>query len=1273
MMRQVDEDIDEMPDSTARRNNPDSVKAARARIADSIQQARTQIADSIKQAREEKADNIATVRKQKTDSLAAVKKYRESRRYRDSVADIRSSKTKALGNRADSIKKAREYRTDSIANARKEKTDSIAAVKKYRESRRYRDSVAEARAAGRVQSTGADSLKQAREHRADSIAAARKHRTDSTAAARKYRESKHYRDSVADARAEKSNTIKTARQERMDSLKEARASIADSIATARKERTDSIKAVQKIRTDSLAAKKKYKESKRYADSVSVAKHDRLDSIRNAQKAQRDAVAAVRKQALDSAKESRKQAMDSVKTVRAKRLDSMKTVQKAKTDSLAKRKADKEKIAKTKEKKKMEASKLKIELKIKQKHEAWTNKSMLKKRWSPIRRVAQNSFTHYNYYYNANRKMDEAMVNMQRTRKENYDSLIGLYPFDPNRDSALLLADMDSIVRKVSVGIQIHDPRVKWSNDLYLLLGQAYYYKANYENASIAFRYIISTDEAAKKKNAKGGGQSSSAKSKDGPSILEEEKSNFLKHKSVHNEAILWLARTFTGAGQVENAESVLSLLETDTKLPNNLKGRLAVEKAFAYLADGNLPEASKQLTIVTDDNNLPNWLRLRAGFLNGQLQQDLGNYREAANNFEHVLTYYPKIEMDFYSRKYAAFNRLQAGDDVETAMRPLKKVLNDGKYLSYYDQVYFVLGKIAEKANKTDDAITYFTKSTRTPRATKKQKAISFSALGDVYYASSQYVGAKRAYDSAAKYMSSAPKDMAVLSGMQKNKGLTEVSGPINIIHDQDSLLELSTYSKREQLLAARHYIRLLEQQQKDSIFNAENAAPATTTVAAEADGAPKDNSWYFGNAILMQQGSMEFKRKWGNRPLVDNWRRAGSINTNSTGSGADEVEEAPAALADNGIPTEESLLARIPNTPQQKEQAAKNIQKAYMMLAKAYMKQLEDYNQAGKTLDTLDKRYPNHIYKEEELYVRYQLAIKQNQLDKAFTYSQELLNKYPNSQYAALVKPKQSESKQDALVGGKTVSAYFDETYALLMQHQYTEALMHVNVAKKEYGDSVYKKRFEVTEAMAFAGTGDYNMGDSLITKFLKSHPADSLTPWASTVKDYIKDMRTLGKPSWYKELPPGQTTTGAGTKTATAAPRNVPPPPPPPPPIPAPYAYHADSEHYCIIVLPGLELRTGRLKKAIISFDSARGETAGLSLLMDLYNMNQGVLVIQKFANAAAAKAYILALQSSTALQEYGEGEIKVMAISTANYRRMFYERDATPYVSFYNAYYK
>ncbi len=1169
------------------------------------------------------------------------------------MADYDNDDTTSRKPNADSLKDVRSNINDSIRIAREHNTDSM------REAREHI----------------ADSAKTARQHKTDSTQKIRKHITDSTASIRKYRESKHYKDSVAKSRTNKATALKKTRESHMDSLKDARKAMTDSLTASRKNKTDSVKAIQKKRTDSLAKIKKYRSSKRYTDSVSMVRRNHTDSVKESQENFRDSISKARKRSIDSTKTARKKSADSLKAIRTKTMDSLVKVRKARTDSFAKVKKEKEALAKAKEKKKDQDKKLKLEIKMKQKHEKWSNASMLKRRWSPMRRFTQNSFTHYNYYYNANRKMDEALQNMQRSRKENYDSLIGLYPFDPNRDSSMMSSDMDTIVRKISVGIQIHDPRVKWSNDLYLLMGEAYYYRGKYEYAATSFRYIISQDEAARKKELAAKGYGYSGASKDAPTIADDEKKgrlDFLKHKSVHNDAILWLARTYTEGHQVENAESILSLLETDKNLPEDLKGRLAIEKAFAYLSENNDKAASKQLDIAADDSHLPNWLRLRAAFLNGQLLQNMENYKASAASFEKVISYYPKLEMDFYSRKYIATNRLLSGEDVEDAMKPLKKVLNDGKYVTYYDQVYFVMGQLALKAHQTEKAITYLTKSANTPKASKKQKAISYAALGDVYYSTARYPDAKRAYDSASKYSSAAGKDNTVLAAVQRAKGLEEISGPARVIHDQDSLIELSALSKKEQLVAIRRYLRDLEKKMQDSISNAENSG-VTAVATADQDENKEGANWYFSNPTLMQQGKADFIKKWGNRPLKDNWRLAPAA---SGSNGSDDDLSQTGTQKENGLPTEESLLAKIPNTQPQKELSAKIEQRAYIMLAKAYIKQLDDYKAASGTLDTLDIRFPDHNQKEEELYLRYQIAMKADDLAKAKKYSEELLAKFPASQYASLVRPRTSESKPEAMIGGKTVAQYFDETYNLLMMHQYTEALMHVREAKKQYDNPSYQKRFDVVEAMAYAGSSDFNMADSSISKFLKAYPKDTLTPWATEVKQYIKEVRNGGKPSWYNENEfrrKRDSAIAANTKPASPVAAPVKPSAPVVPSnIPPRYTYHVDSPQYCIIVLPGIDSRTSGLKKAVKDVNGGKYAAAGLDLLFDLYTIDQGVLVIRQFANVAVSKAYLQDLLASDVFKGFAPDELKVMLISSENYRKMLTDRDAQPYYNFYSSNY-
>jgi hypothetical protein len=95
--------------------------------------------------------------------------------------------------------------------------------------------------------------------------------------------------------------------------------------------------------------------------------------------------------------------------------------------------------------------------------------------------------------------------------------------------------------------------------------------------------------------------------------------------------------------------------------------------------------------------------------------------------------------------------------------------------------------------------------------------------------------------------------------------------------------------------------------------------------------------------------------------------------------------------------------------------------------------------------------------------------------------------------------------------------------------------------------------------------------------------------------------------------------------------------------------------------------------LKKGIRNFDSSNYGAGTLELLMDFYNIKQDILIIKSFPNETAAKNYMATLTASTALGGYKEGELSLLIISTANYKKMFADKTAQPYFSFFNTYYK
>jgi|ADGO01.1.fsa_nt_gi hypothetical protein len=73
--------------------------------------------------------------------------------------------------------------------------------------------------------------------------------------------------------------------------------------------------------------------------------------------------------------------------------------------------------------------------------------------------------------------------------------------------------------------------------------------------------------------------------------------------------------------------------------------------------------------------------------------------------------------------------------------------------------------------------------------------------------------------------------------------------------------------------------------------------------------------NWYFSNSSLMKQGYNDFKKKWGNRPDVDDWRRSKAGGKGSRSGGDTSSDGSSESADENGLPTEETLLAYIPKT----------------------------------------------------------------------------------------------------------------------------------------------------------------------------------------------------------------------------------------------------------------------------------------------------------------------------------------------------------------------
>ena len=111
-----------------------------------------------------------------------------------------------------------------------------------------------------------------------------------------------------------------------------------------------------------------------------------------------------------------------------------------------------------------------------------------KKFTVPKRFIQNTITHYNYYFNANNKLNEVLERAKASFKDDYSQLLPFYNYTLDATAADSI-QLDSISYKSQTGIVLHDLRNDWVDNLYLLWGASYYLKKQFDSAYLMFQFI----------------------------------------------------------------------------------------------------------------------------------------------------------------------------------------------------------------------------------------------------------------------------------------------------------------------------------------------------------------------------------------------------------------------------------------------------------------------------------------------------------------------------------------------------------------------------------------------------------------------------------------------------------------------------------------------------------------------------------------------------------------------------------------------------------------
>ena len=121
--------------------------------------------------------------------------------------------------------------------------------------------------------------------------------------------------------------------------------------------------------------------------------------------------------------------------------------------------------------------------------------------SALGKLYHNTTAKFNGYFNANEILKESIITLEDQHQDNFNKVLAMYKYAAADNPQAVASELDEAIKKVSIVVQLHR-QSHWTDDCYLLLGNAQYLKQEYEAAEETFRFMINEFDPEKLKKKK---------------------------------------------------------------------------------------------------------------------------------------------------------------------------------------------------------------------------------------------------------------------------------------------------------------------------------------------------------------------------------------------------------------------------------------------------------------------------------------------------------------------------------------------------------------------------------------------------------------------------------------------------------------------------------------------------------------------------------------------------------------------------------------------------
>lgn len=652
-------------------------------------------------------------------------------------------------------------------------------------------------------------------------------------------------------------------------------------------------------------------------------------------------------------------------------------------------------------------------------------------------------TKYNTLYNGNLAFEEGRDGLNATYRDNYWELLPVERLEVTEDLKLdsednnpqfLVAEEKATkaIQKHSMDIQDRE-RNPQTDEAFLLLGKARYFDQRYMPALESFNYIL----------------------------------NKYTQSDKLNEATIWREKVNIRLQNEELALKNLKRLIRQERLSDQEYADARAMMAQAYI-NLNVPDTAIQQLKIASAYTKKNPEKGRYLYIIGQLFNQLGHKDSANYAFERV------IDLNRRSPRVYMINahiqKIQNTERTEENREELYKYLTDleadRENRPFLNKIYRELAEF-HLADKSDSlALLYYNKSLRATENIPQLNALNYENLAVYNFDHNSYRTAGAYYDSVLQNVKENSKKFREVK--RKRDNLEDVIKYEEIVQYTDSIIRLYELPIADRITYFEGYIAQLKAMaEKEKKKEQQMANAGFATFANSRGGKENMGKFYFYNITALGYGKNDFKTKWGQRSLEDDWRWSNKnrvqqlnetdVDTNNTTTpivaAHGEEEKYNVQFYMDRIPTDRMLIDSL-----RRERNFANYQ-----LGLIYKEKFKENPLAAGKLERVLKSDP-----EERLIIptKYNLykIYEESQSPLASEMRYDIIKNHPESRYAEiLINPQ-------ALLTGSADSpnAKYGQLYKLFQDQEFLRVITGAGENIKNYtGDSMVPK-FEMLRANA-------------------------------------------------------------------------------------------------------------------------------------------------------------------------------------------------------------